>query len=330
MRKKLLNFSLIATILFFGACSNEELLPETNQETGRTLSFTASMPDEAPSTRLALESEGKDIKVTWEVGDTIKFAYVQGVDKAKGFATVESVSNNGKTANFVIPINSEATGDFTLYGVYGGGEIDITTGTNPVVTLPTNAGSAGQLGIIQERKDVMLYFEHDMNVSDTKASVVFKHLGSLFNITINNTNNVAGIFLQGNVIKDTRLVGVGGDNLWAYNAIAGGQSFDLVTKTFLNQETAGNFISFDSPNVDVDPVAQTLTVRGWFPMTGKVWPELKLQMRNADGTFIINTTNSKPAKATAPIAGKNYNFYAAFNADQSQLFFTNDQFVVAP
>ena len=53
MKHRILNFISIAIILFFGACSDEALFIEndkepstlTNSETERTVSLTASMPD---------------------------------------------------------------------------------------------------------------------------------------------------------------------------------------------------------------------------------------------------------------------------------------------
>ncbi len=325
MRKNIIYFTIIATILLFGACNNEDLLPEANTETGRTLSLTASMPNE-PTTRVDLTQDGKNIKLTWKLGDQIHLAYVQGTNKADTTVTVDSISNGGKNAHFDIPIPDGATGQFDVYGVYGLEGIDIT-GTNPLAKLPNFAETAGSLASVQNREDVMLYFELKMQTTDTEASITFKHLGSLFSITINNINQDNIAFLIQSGITVSRLAGVDGDNNWAYNSGDGGLSYDLVNKEFLNPESASNYLSFNLLNTS--PIDDKITVWGWYPMTGKVWPELQLLMTKEDGTVVITSNNSKPAKPNAPIAGMSYHFYATINADQS-LSFTNDKFIVDP
>ena len=93
MKKLLFSLVAIAIIVLMGACSNDELFPETNTEKGRTLSLTASMPDD-PNTRVTLTQEGKNIKLKWEVNDQIQLAFVQGTTKRKGTVKVISISDN--------------------------------------------------------------------------------------------------------------------------------------------------------------------------------------------------------------------------------------------
>ncbi|MGV8964549.1 MAG: hypothetical protein ACOH2V_14375 [Candidatus Saccharimonadaceae bacterium] len=326
MRKKLLQFSLTATILLFGACSNEGILPDTEVEAGRTISLTATMPNEGPSTRLALEQEGKDIKVTWEIGDVIELAFVQGINKIKEAVEVSSISADGKKAYFDIPIPEGATGEFKLYGVYGGNGLYMEN-PNPIAILPTNAGNAGTLEEVESRKDVMLYFEHDMQVTDTQASVTFQHLGSLFSLTLNNIGQIPSNIIS--EIREVRLVGLNGDGEWAYNSGNGGNGIDLETGEFFNAGLfpIGNYINFNLSSNEAND--ETITAWGWYPMTGKVWPELQLQLTDEDGISLITSNNTKGVKTLAPIAGMSYHFYAKINLDQS-LSFTNDQFVVVP
>ena len=205
MRKKIFQFTTIATILLLGACSNEAQVHETNPIKGRTISLTASIPDDEPSTRVNLNQQVKNISITWVVGDQLQLAFVQGTSKIKENVTVTSISNNGKKAHFNIPIPDGWKGQFKLYGVYGGGGIDIN-GPNPVAILPTNSGSASTLAAL--KNDVMLYFENDMQTTDTQSSVVFKHLGSIFSITLGNINQNAIDFIKQNEVNEARIKGV--------------------------------------------------------------------------------------------------------------------------
>ena len=133
------------------------------------------MPSENPTTRVDLtEKADKSIALTWEVGDQLELAFVQGETKIKDIVTVKNISPDGKKAQFdiIVPAGIQ-TETFDLYGVYGGGGL---SAVNPsLVNLPTNAGSAGSLISVKGRKDVMLYFaSKNMQTAAPQASVVFK------------------------------------------------------------------------------------------------------------------------------------------------------------
>ena len=65
----------------------------------------------------------------------------------------------------------------------------------------------------------------------------------------------------------------------------------------------------------------------WYPvLPDNTWPELKLTLKNANTNGDLVTANSKFARTTPIVAGKNYRFYAAF--DGTNLNFTNENFVV--
>ena len=61
MRKNILYLMTIAIIMLFGACSNDILFNENDNglSSGKkgTISITASMPDENPTTRVSLEQD---------------------------------------------------------------------------------------------------------------------------------------------------------------------------------------------------------------------------------------------------------------------------------
>ena len=318
MRKKLFHFTIIAAIMFLGACSNEDLLPDAKTGKGRTFSLTASIPDDNPTTRVSLTQDGKNIKLKWEMGDQLQLAFVQGATKIKSTMKVVSISEDGKKAQFEINLpESIGGGEFDLYGVYGGGGLSETDPTH--VILPSNSENSGSLESIEEKEHVILYFVLKA-IQPTKppTTVNFLHLGSLFNITIKNTSTSS---LDN--ISEARLVGVGGDGNWAFNSGAGGEIYDLASGEFLNQESAGDYVSFNSVNNSL-PSDDLISFWGWYsPLPNKNWPELKLELRDAS-TSSKTSFNSKPARTTPTEAGISYYFYALWNG--SQLGFTDELF----
>lgn len=323
MRKIIFNLTSIAVILFFGACSNQdEVLTDNNNEPVRTLSLTASMPESDPQTRVELNRNGKNIELTWVVGDVINLAYVQNGITRTSTATVASVSNGGKTADFgAITLPTDITaGVFDVYGVYGGGGITPNS-TNAILT--TNPGTAYSLNHVESRRDVMLYFasENYITDNDATASVSFQHLGSLFSITLKNncTDNLN--------LKEARLQGItAGNENWAYNAGTGGNSFNLVNGTFDTTAPLGNFISFITDTSVLPAGGSEMTFWAWYPLLpNNNWPELKLVLENSSGE-LLTSVNSKPARQTPAVAGKNYHLYAEY--DGTDLNFTNDAFVI--
>lgn len=272
-----------------GACSNEELMTDANPDakphTGRTLSYTAAMPGEGVTTRVGLTQEDdKTITLTWQADDELQLAFVQGDIKAKNIAKIASMSADKKKATFEIELPEEIDLEavFNLYGVYGAGTIDIT-GTNPIVTLPTDPGSAESLTDVQNRKDVMLSFQSlSVDINGEPISVLFTHLGSLFSITVKNSSTES---LEGLYTASLKGINNSDNQNWAYNAGIGNQTYDLVNKTFQNATSAGNIISFSKIKNTV-PSDGTFTSWGWYPPLPSVhWPQLQL------GLVIYNTGN---------------------------------------
>ena len=245
MRKKILPLVAIATMLFFVACNNEDNLPEAKPETGNTITFAASMPDVPPSTRVNLEEDSvNSINLTWDYSDTLKVSVVQGNDIAIGIATINqnSIINNGKNAIFSIPNMAFPEGEFDFYGVYGGGGLSPSDPTKAL--LPANPSVSGSLQEVQDNKDVMLYFSHEgVSSADLNNGVTFKHLGSLFKITLKNNCTTGGILN----LSNAQLDGVNNPNGldWAYDFNTTGTLFDLTDTTkFLNTGTGINSIFF--------------------------------------------------------------------------------------
>lgn len=324
MKKKTLPIVAIIIMAFLGACNTEDDLLVNNPEQTRTLTLTASMPDDEPTTRIALEKKDDNtIGLKWEETDELQLLFVQGEFKKKSTVTVKNISENGKSAQFDIVLPTEIVdGTFNLYGVYGGGGLDNENPTN--VILPANPGNATSLAenddnSVQRRKDLILYFESaNIDVANPKATVSFQHLGSLFNITLKNKVSTPLVN-----IKEVRLVGVGGDGLWAYNNNEGAQSYNLITGEFENQGTAGNYISFATTSNTLAANGE-LTFWGWYPpLPNKNWPELKLELWN-ETTVTSTSINSKPARSSSTAAGKAFYFYAIWNG--SKISFTDSSF----
>ena len=327
---------MIAIIMFLGACSNEalfnqndkELSPEINPNTGRTLSLTATMPGDNPTTRVALTQEDDlAITLTWEEGDELQLVFVQGEIKIKKTVTVDNISDGGVKAQFDIELPTEITGNFDLYGVYGGDQpslildVDLPkvasravgSEDNPTdVILPKNSGMVTSLKDLETKENVMLYFENKgIEITDSEVLVEFKHLGSIFSITLKNT----GVPKIEN-IAEVRLVGIDnvGNTNWAYNSEVGGQIYDLVSGKFQNIETAGNYISFKADESTLEG-GESITFWGWYPpLPGVVWPKLKLELRNASGAVLKTSANSKLARTEAPVAGKYYYLNAIWDS----------------
>ena len=307
-------------MLFVGACNTDDDLLVNNPQPTRTLTLTASMPnDDNPTTRIALEkNDDLSIALTWQDGDKLQLLFVQNGFIKKAIATVKNITENGKRAQFDIDFPSEMTDDnFTLYGVYGGGGLD---DANPAtVLLPANPGSATSLADVQTKKHVMLYFQStDIDAANPAISVTFQHLGALFNITLKNKATT-----HLNNIKEVRLAGVDGDDKWAYNHNQGAQTYNLLTGEFENRGTAGNYLSFAAPNNTLAS-EEEIAFWGWYPpLPNKHWPALKLELWN-ETTATHTTVNSKQARDNDIPAGKAYYFYAVW--DGTKVSFTDSSF----
>lgn len=172
----------------------------------------------------------------------------------------------------------------------------------------------------------MLYFTStDISATNPSVSVTFKHLGSLFCITLKNTSSAS---LQN--IGELRLVGVDGSSTWAYNSGAGGKTFDLVDEYLQNQASSGNQLSFKAKNNSLSAQGEA-TFWGWYPpLPSSVYnnynkqPGLKLELMGADNTLTASSVNSKPPRPVVAVVGKSYYFYATW--DGSNLGFTDNTF----
>lgn len=319
MKNNFLYLALIALILFAGC--NDEIPAKADIPSldGTAFLLTANMPMDGATTRIALTPDGKSVTLTWEDDDEIQLVFVQGEEAIKQTVPVENISGDGKSATFAIVVPEEITeGTFDLYGIYGGGGLDDADPTLAVLSTNTSDGS---LESIQNHEEVMLYFaQKDIEVNAPNATVFFNHLGSLFTITLQNTGSTSLALSEVRLISDA--------TGWAFNYGSGGGGYDLVNEEFTNvAATSGDYLSFSSPAGNV-AAGESIAIRGWYPpLADANWPELKLELRN-ESTSIAVSENSKPARTSPTLAGKNYHFSAQWNGTElmfapSMTFVTN-------
>ena len=328
MKTSILSTLVIASLLLFVAgCEKESLLghqleknPGTPAVGNRTLTLSAEMPSDGPTTRIALTQVGKRIDMAWEMGDVLELCFVQGIRKVKSMASVSGTSPDGKKASFTIgiPVGIEE-GTFDLYGVYGGNGL---SNDDPTVALLPGIGGPGSLSDLSNREDAMLIFSSlGIQTSAPQVSVTFRHLGALFCIKLKNNNEVAM-----NDLGSLRLVS-DASQTWAYN-FSGGGSYDLVNDAFQSTGESGSYLSFISP-VNTLASGETLSIWGWYPpLPTSQWPELNLEIRDGWNGVRVTSDNSKPARSSALSMGKSYYFYAMW--DGEALMFTDSTFIPPP
>lgn len=328
MRKNIFYLTTIATILFFGSCSNEEFFAENTPETERTISLTASIPSDEPTTRVDLTQDGKSIILTWVVGDDIELLFKQGATEITQTVTVATISNEGKKAHFDVDIPPEITaGAFDLYGVYGGGGLSTSDPTKAVLpqgaTFATSLNAQNDFSSVERRKDVMLYFaSKNIQTTNPQVSVLFKHLGALFSITVTNIGEY-----DIDDLVEARLVEVGNSGaIWAYNTDSGGEEFDLVNEEFIVNYAGYYYISFYT-NENYLYIGNSVTFWAWYPpLPNVVWPELMLELYDSNGELVAESGNTKPARTNPTMPGKAYYFYAELDVDYDMenqlLYFT--------
>lgn len=320
--KKILILSVVLTALIAGCADNKEIVEEQQTGKERTITLTASMPDEgsetAPATgaepRIALTPDGKNVKLTWQAGDQLQLCFVQGSTKVKQTVAVSDISVDGKRATFDITIPAEiTTGTFDLYGVYGGGGLSDTDPT--IAILPTGLSLAGDLTGVQDQKHVMLKFSQTgIDVNNPSISVTFSHLGSLFSVRLKNTSASSWDGISKiKIIADT--------GQWLYGDENGGVQYNLVSGTFVSGPVSNNYMAFNLSSPINLPAGEEKQFWGWYPPVSDV-PSLRLEVLNSSDQILAQSSNSRPSRDAS--SGKSYYFYAVW--DGTLLKFADDAF----
>lgn len=282
MKKIIFKATALAIVFLIAGCNADEIVKKmdgVNQPTEtKTFTVEAVIPGDDASlkslqTRVGLDKETSAVKLTWKVGDVIELCFVQeGKTPEKSepiILTSADILENGKKARFGFDLPEEFdTGDdatFTLYGVHGGGLDD----TDPFVALLSENNSRLSLQEVEDNNDVMLYFSQEgISITNPSVSVNFEHLGSIYNITVENKSE-ATLDLSGGM----KLVPVEGSTGWVY--ISGG--FNLASKEITG--TAADEITFDVPAGTEVPTGGSITISRWIPVLSDNanWPELALE-----------------------------------------------------
>lgn len=313
---------LIAALLSFLVvnCNRDDAIgtetPEQEENKGRVISLTASMPNEGEEdtpTRVALSQDNLNIKLSWEVGDKIYLVFAEGnVVKGKQIVilTADDITNSGEKASFNITVPDEITGEsFDLFGVHGGSGF-AGDGSYELI-LPGTPWSGRNLEEIQHSNLVMLKFaKTGISKANPSVSVNFSHLGSLFHIRLRNTSDVL-------------LNGITKAELISSTAIGAHQNSSSATYNPVTGEFTGTSISATSMTFDITPTSlgsgNTLDFWGWFiPLANNRWPWLGLKVTHG-GTQTVTSVNKKPMRGTA--TAKAFHLYASY--DGTSLAFTN-------
>lgn len=314
--KRRFTFFLTAILLIFVGCSEEVLKIDepTGENAKRTIKVIANVGDNDIGTRVAMQQNGLDLNLTWEVGDVIWLVFYDGENFVHSNTTVTAVTNNGKRAEFEVDVPEGSDAEiFNLYGYYGGGQLTgslgvINSGDLGIVNLQS-APWGGSLPALEGADLVMLRFAATgLDMESPEISVTFQHVGSLFKIFLENISTTT---LQGvtnvQIFSET-------DPIYAYQSETTAQ-YDVVngefvegTTTFLNQLT---FIPAGADNVGPSEV---LELWGWYPPSQEPdhsWPALKLRLTYVGGELV--TTDTKPARTAPTAIGRAYHFYATYD-----------------
>ncbi len=313
---------MLTLFIFIGSCATEDIqeIREGKEELNTdpaiaqpSMSLQASMPADEGGTRIALTLDEKNVRLTWEEGDSIYLLYVQNDRKIGEYVVVKNISADRKKAGFDITLpEAIEDGTFDLYGVYG--RIGVNSDDPSRIYLPMH-NSDGSLQSLQEEKQMMMIFkEEGLSTATPQATVTFNHEGSLFCIQLMNTG--------GGSLNDlvyAKLYGNPGG--WALNNDGGSEEYILTEARYTGD--ADNYIRFSSPESSLAP-GDTLSIWGWFPTLPDVnWPQLDLDLEDSV-QMLYRSSNSKPARTSPTAPGKSYYFYAACNG--SDLHFTDSRF----
>lgn len=315
---------IAATLLLVGCVvDNNETLSDNSSTTPVTIGVVVNMPANSPQTRISLEQDWLDINLAWKDGDQLDLLVVYGTQQERQRVEVIVDPQNNKKATFSLTLPKGDYETFDLYGVYGGGGLSATPNEH-LFTLPTASESvSGTLEGIQNSKTLVLTFEEkEIPKASPSISTAFKHLGSLFKISLKNISK-ANIE---NIIK-AELVAT--EDIPAHRNL-GSATYNVLTGEITGTETDGTTLSFDRASANFAD-GEILEFWGWYIPTGTVWPALKLRIETSGGVS-YESSDTKPKRATAPEIGKAYHFFAVIaktedTPPEDELSFTGPHFI---
>ena len=306
---------LMGLLLILAGCSEEvvKLDQPIDEKPDRVIKISATVENNTPATRLAMEQDGLDLKFFWEVGDEIKLVFEAEDGLVQGTTKVTSVSADGKRGELEITVpggsNSET---FNLYGYYGGGPLSTEAGEEAIANLSVDQWGGTLPGLAQAELAMIRFAATDLDMESPDISVVFHHVGSFFKVFIENTSNTT--------LSDVSSVEIFSENeedIYAHQNIGTNTvQYDVINDTFVNGTTTFlNQLQFitDGGSDDISP-SEVLELWGWFPPSQQedhVWPALKLRLNYAGGNLV--TTDPKPVRTAPTAIGRAFHFIATYN-----------------
>jgi uncharacterized protein (TIGR02145 family) len=316
MRKKIVLFFLPA-LLLLANCADDVVTSETgsiNEDSKeKTITLNVTMPGEPlpgeaipgaeakGTTRIALKDTETKVELAWEDNDQLYLVFAEeGEPKGKATVTVRDISEDGKTASFDIHIPAGVTAEtFELYGVYGG--TGFVGEESHEVAMPATPWS-GSLKELQEKELVMLTFQNSgiNRENPGNISIAFEHLGSLFNIAVENTG--------GTTISDVTGVELTASTDIFARQNSGSATYNVVNNTF-SGTTTGTSLAFDlAVAADLVP-GGVIDFWAWFPPSTGHWPSLDLKVKYGSSGELV-TGDAQPARTADTEAGRVFVFYA--------------------
>lgn len=283
---------------------------QTNNMKNSIITLNATMPEEA-STRLMLERDDLDVTLKWKEDDQLHLCIVYAMGIEQQVADIKNISPDGKNAEFDIVLPTGDYTEFDLYGVYGGGGLSDTEKSKALLPTKVTASELSDLTDV-----LVLKFESKkVSVTNPDISIALEHLGSLFNVSINNMseiglNNVQKVQLTANLSIDAHLN-------------EGAATYDLVTGEFSGTNTSSKQLVFDLDAATSIAAGGSLDFWGWFiPVEDEKWPAMKLELLDAGDNVLATTRSSKPMRTSPTLPGKA--FYIEANWDGMALNYTGD------
>lgn len=314
----------MALLLIFVGCSEEVVKidqPIIGENPTRTIKVKATVGDDEIGTRVAMAQDGFDVNLTWEEGDVINLVFTDGTNTFHNTTTVDSITNNGRRAEFEILVPAEITSPtFNLYGYYGGGSLSTVTGEEGFANLPSGPWGMPMPALEAEDLVMLRFAATNLDANSPELSVSFQHVGSLFKIFLENTSttslsnvNSVEIFTESasDVIYAHQNDGV---TTVQYDVVNG--EFVAETTTFLNSLP---FITAGGSD-DIGP-SEVLEIWGWYPPSqeaGHAWPALKLRLTQNDSE-VLETSGATTAKTAPTAIGRAYHFYATYDGSDLSL-----------
>ena len=313
MKKIQILLILMFSLILVG-CQENNIIDEA-ENTGKVITMTAELPGSETNvtkgTRVALEPDQLDVKVTWKEGDEIDLYIVHGgVTSALAGVPVTPVAGNPSKCTFSFALPEGGTGDtFDLYGVYGGGGL-LAGGK---AQLPA-AATSSNLNDLEEH--IMLTFAETGISTTAPVKVNFGHIGSLFHIQLKNNS---GGDLTG--ITKAELIANYPIQVYRCPDTNSPGTYNIVTREFDETTTDANTLSFDITSADLAD-GGVLDFWGWYPpVADKKWPLLGLRL--TIGEDLYGSPNGKSARSSATESGKAYHFYATYG--ETDLKLTNQE-----